>query len=461
MPREFVHRSAVPVDGPTLYAWHARPGAFERLSPPWQEVRLEQAAPIENGSRARLRMRVGPFWRRWVAEHRDVVPGTQFRDVQVQGPFAHWDHLHRFTSFDEGAVLEDRISYALPLRWLSHALAGRGVDRSLRQVFAYRHRTTIQDLASHAAHPEMKSMRILVTGASGLVGRALVSFLTTGGHDVVRLVRRAASGDDEVSWDPKAGTIDATKLEGLDAVVHLAGEGIADGRWNDDKKARIRESRTSGTDTLARALAGCERKPAVFVCASAIGYYGDRGDEVLSEESAPGSGFLPDVCVAWEQACEPARAAGIRVVNMRFGIVLSAAGGALKKMLLPFKLMLGGRLGSGSQWMSWIALDDVLGAVHHAIATDDLHGPVNTVSPQPVTNKQFTKTLGTVLRRWTPFPMPAFAARLAFGEVADALLLSSARVAPARLQASGYTFRYPDLEGALRHLLGRVKAGDA
>ena len=297
-------------------------------------------------------------------------------------------------------------------------------------------------------------MHVLVTGATGLVGSALIPFLTTEGHRVTRLVRSQA-GEGMVRWDPEAGILNGADVEGLDAVVHLAGENIAGGRWTAAQKARIRDSRVRGTELLCETLARLDQPPKVLVCASAIGYYGDRGEEALTEADAPGEGFLPEVCRAWEGATEPAARKGIRVVNLRFGVVLSARGGALAKMLLPFRMGVGGVLGSGRQYMSWIALDDAAGVIHHALVTDALRGPANAVSPQPVTNREYTKTLGRVLRRPTLFPMPAFAIRLAFGEMGDALLLSSQRVAPRRLEETGYVFRFPDLEGALRHVLGR------
>lgn len=297
-------------------------------------------------------------------------------------------------------------------------------------------------------------MNILVTGSTGLVGSALVPFLTTGGHHVLRLVRGAARRDDEITWNPETGEIDLAKLEGLDAVVHLAGENIASGRWTATKKARIHDSRVNGARLLSEALSKLSRKPRVLVCASAIGFYGDRGDEVMIESSSPGSSFLCQVCRDWEAATEAARQAGIRVVNLRIGVVLTPRGGALEKMLLPFKLCAGGVVGSGRQFWSWIALDDLVGAIHHAITHDELSGPVNAVAPDPVTNHDFTKTLGQVLGRPTIVPMPAFAVRLLLGEMGEELLLASTRVVPSRLQATGYQFRCPTLEGALRHLLG-------
>ena len=297
----------------------------------------------------------------------------------------------------------------------------------------------------------MPAMRILVTGSSGLVGSALLPFLAAGGHEVHRLVRHEPR-EGEIRWDPAVGRIDAKGLEGFDAVVHLAGESIA-GRWTAAKKAAIRESRLKGTRLLAQALAGLARPPKVLIAASAIGIYGDRGDEVLTEDSPEGTGFLAELCHAWEDASSPAQARGIRVVNLRFGVILSPAGGALARMLLPFRLGLGGVVGAGGQWMSWVALDDVLGAVLHALRTEPLLGPVNVASPNPVTNRDFTRALGRVLHRPTVFPLPAFAARLAFGEMADALLLSSARVLPKRLEGSGFRFARPELEGALHPLL--------
>lgn len=298
-------------------------------------------------------------------------------------------------------------------------------------------------------------MKVTITGASGLLGTALVPFLTTSGHEVVRLVRRAPAGPGEASWNPEDGTIDRAALDGVDAVVHLAGESIAGGRWTDARKARLRSSRIGPTRRLAEALAGRPRPPRVLVSASASGYYGDRGETWVSETSPPGDDFLGRLAVEWEAATEPAARAGIRVVNLRTGIVLSPAGGALGKMLTPFKAGLGGVLGSGTQYMSWIAIDDVLGAIQHALASDGVSGPVNAAAPEPVTNATFTKTLARVLGRPAVVPVPAFALRLLFGEMADAALLSSTRVRPDRLLATGYRFRFTDLERALRHLLGR------
>ena len=296
-------------------------------------------------------------------------------------------------------------------------------------------------------------MTVLVTGSSGLVGSALIPHLEASGHRVLRLVRTSPKSDLERRWNPDTGELAAADLEGIQAVVHLAGENIASDRWNEAKKNRIRSSREDGTRLLAQVLAELQTPPGVLISASAIGYYGNRGEEILNEESPPGADFLAETCIAWENAARPAADAGVRTVYVRIGIVLSADGGALAKMLFPFKMGVGGVIGSGDQYMSWISLSDLAGIINHALNTETLEGPVNAVSPAPVTNREFTKTLGGALSRPTLFPMPAFAARLAFGEMADALLLSSTRVLPARLQETGYVFQHPELDGALRHVL--------
>jgi uncharacterized protein (TIGR01777 family) len=297
-------------------------------------------------------------------------------------------------------------------------------------------------------------MKILVSGSHGLVGKALTSSLTEDGHEVVRLVRRErAFGSPEVEWYPDQRRIEASHLEGIDAVVHLAGDNIAAGRWTTQKKRIIRESRVQGTALLSETLASLSRPPSVFISASAIGVYGNRGDESLTENSPPGNDFLAKVCLDWEGATKSAVEQGIRTAHARFGVILDAGEGALAKMLPPFRAGLGGKVGNGRQWMSWIALDDVIGGLKFLLADKSIDGPVNFVAPNPVTNAEFTSTLGRVISRPTIFSMPAFAARLAFGEMADALLLSSQRVDPAVLEDKGFLFSWPTLEPALKHIL--------
>jgi len=304
-----------------------------------------------------------------------------------------------------------------------------------------------------------RAWTVAVTGASGLVGSALVTGLTSAGHRVVRVVRGAGAasvaGQRLARWDPESGALEPSALAGADAVVHLAGESVAGGRWTEAKKRRIRSTRVDVTRRLAEALPRLERPPRLLVSASAVGYYGDRGSEILREDSSPGPGFLAEVCREWEAATDPAARAGIRVVRLRIGMVLSRRGGALGAMLTPFRLGAGGPVGSGVQWVSWIAIDDLVGAILHALATESLAGPVNAVAPEPVTNRELARTLGRVLRRPALLPLPAVAARLLFGQMADELLLASARVEPARLRATGFTFRHARLEDALRHELGR------
>jgi hypothetical protein len=464
----------VPVPADALFAWHERPGAFERLAPPWQRVRVVRSdGRITDGARVEIEAPLAPaplsaldplvalaVPARWVVEHRDYVAGRQFRDVQLEGPFAHWTHLHRVDpDGPEASVLTDTIDLALPFGPLGALVGGAHARAELARLFQHRHAVTAADLARHAA-AAAPPMTVAVTGASGLIGSALVPFLTTGGHTVVRVGRGAPPPSStpqlrDVQWDPDAGRLDPHALDGVDAVVHLAGASVAD-RWTDAHKRAIEDSRVRGTTLLAETLARMARPPRVLVAASAIGYYGDRGDEVLDEASAPGRGFLPEVAQRWEAASMPAERAGVRVVRARLGIVLSPRGGALPKLMLPFQLGAGGRMADGRQWMSTVALDDVVGALHFALVTNALRGAVNVVGPQPTTNAEFARTLGDVLHRPSFAPVPAFALRLALGrQQADEMLLASQRVLPRALQAAGFPFRHPTLEAALRFELGK------
>ncbi len=295
-------------------------------------------------------------------------------------------------------------------------------------------------------------MKILLTGSSGLIGSALTASLSANGHNVKRLLRSRHTGG-EAYWNPEEGTIDLSNCKGIDVVIHLAGDSIAEGRWSKAKKARILDSRIKGTQLIATALARLEERPHTLISGSAIGFYGNRGADIVDEGSPAGEGFLAGVCQQWEDATAPAAEAGIRVVNVRFGMVLSSSGGALKKMLLPFKLGLGGVVGDGKQYMSWVGIDDVAGMVQHIINTPSLRGPVNLVSPSPVSNRQFVRTLGQVLHRPSILPMPAFMARIMFGEMADELLLASTRVMPRLLMNTGYNFINSDLREALESFL--------
>jgi uncharacterized protein len=352
-------------------------------------------------------------------------------------------------------VLEDRIIYQLPFGSVGQLLAGDQIERRLSDLFRFRHARTKLDLARHAGTGLVRPQRIAISGASGLIGSQLVPFLRTGGHDVARLVRGRPSADDEIAWDPASGRIDAAALEGMDAVIHLAGVSIAGGRWTTARKAAILNSRLQGTSLLAETLARLQRQPRVLISASGIGYYGDAGSTPLTESSPPGDGFLAGVCRAWEEATAPAAASGIRVVLPRFGVVLSGRGGLLARLLPPFRFGVGGPLGSGEQFLSWIALDDLLGVLLRAIADDRLAGPVNAVAPHAVSNRVFAETLGRVLSRPTVLRTPARALRLVAGELADELLLASQLARPARLEEVSFSFAFPTLEDALRHELGR------
>ena len=456
-------RSRVAAPAGEVFAWHARAGAFQRLVPPWMNVEVKTHEGIRDGDRAVMRVSLGPVRKKWVAVHEGYEEGRQFRDVQEKGPFRRWKQTHRFEPLpddEDASILHDHLDYAVPLGGIGRFVAGGTVRSQIEHQFAYRHRITRQDLAMHRRYANRPRLRVAVSGASGLVGRSLQAMLTAGGHTVLPMVRhRSDAGPGKIYWNHREGDIEAEALEGVDAVVHLAGENIFAPRWTQEKKMRIHASRERGTRLIAEALAELDDPPGVFVSASAIGIYGDRGDEKLTENSKPGeSGFLPAVCRAWEDAATPAAAAGIRTVNTRFGIVLSPAGGALQLMRPAFQSGLGGTVGRKEQYLPWVALDDVLAAIHHALMRDTLEGPVNVTAPAPATMQDFTDTLARVMRRPSLFHVPKRLVSTAMGEAADEFLLASARVLPKRLEKDGYDFLYPALEDALRHQLGRTMA---
>jgi uncharacterized protein len=446
----------MPASAGDLFAWHERVGAFERLTPPWERVQvIDRAGGIAERARVCLEAKVGPIKTHWLVEHRETEPGVKFCDVQIEGPFAEWKHWHLFDEVDAGhAVMEDRIRYRLPGGAAGRWLGRRFVRRQLERLFAYRHETLLRDveqLAESGHHPRIK---VAVSGGTGLIGRHLWPFLSTQGHFAAALSRGAARDSDrEIFWDPARCEIEHRKLEGFDAVVHLAGANVGS-RWTAKRRREILDSRVEGTRFLRETFQRMKRPPSTLVCASATGFYGDTGDEMADERSAQGDGFLADVCADWEREAKAFEELGVRVVMLRFGVVLTPAGGALAKMLPIFKAGLGGRIGSGRQWMSWIDIDDLLRAVQQALLEESWSGPYNVVAPEPVTNAQFAKTLASALGRPAVMPAPGFALKAAFGQMATETLLQSSRVAPRRIEEAGFAWRYPDLDRSLRRLLG-------
>jgi uncharacterized protein (TIGR01777 family) len=448
---ERITRIESPVED--VWRWHTRPGAFERLTPPWEEVRIvERDGGIENGARVAFEVKVGPAWLRWVAVHRDVISGRRFVDVQESGPFTSWVHEHEMApDAAGGTILRDCITCEPPLGAAGSLFGATFVRHKLERTLRYRHSTVAGDLRAHAG---ITPRRFIVTGATGMIGSALVPFLTTGGHEVTRLVRsRPAPGD--AVWDPDRGTIDATVLAGADVVINLAGASVADGRWTAARKQYLIDSRVRTTGVLAQAMARVSSRPTVLVSVSASGFYGDRGDEPLGDEAAPGAGFFPSLVQAWEGAAGPAAAAGVRVAHPRFGIVLSPAGGALAKLLPPFRAGVGGPVGGGRQWFGWASIDDAIALLYLAANNSRFTGAFNAAAPAPARNADLARALGRVLGRPAMVPVPAAVLKLLFGEMAEATLLASTRMLPELLQECHFRYRHLQLESALRHVLGR------
>lgn len=426
----------LPCSADDLFAYHARRGALSRLSPPFEKSRnAQEIDALVDGAVATLELDTPIGWRAWKAVHSDVRPGRGFVDKQAAGPFKAWKHEHIFEPASDGAgcVLTDRITYEPPLG------GGAIVARKLARVFAWRHATTRMDIDLMRALPS-RPLTVAITGASGLIGRELASLLRVAGHNVVPLVRGK-------SWIVETGAVRVPEDTKLDVLVHLAGEPIADGRLDEAHRARVRASRVDVTSNLARKLSA-----PVFISASAVGYYGDRGDEVLDESKPKGDGFLAQLCADWEKAAHEARG---RVVTARIGVVLSPAGGALSQMLPPFRAGLGATLGAGTQWMPLLSVDEVAAAIFRAIVDTRVSGAMNAVGLEPMTNKDFTKLLGRVLSRPAVARVPKVAASVLFGKgVAEEALYVSQRAVPAKLQALGHTFRHTTTEAALRHVLG-------
>lgn len=440
----------------SAFSWYENDLAFLRLMPPWEVAEgVYSDFSIEVGSKSVFRIPMGPLKMTWEAEFTAYEPPHKFEDIMVRGPFWRWRHEHVFLDTERGSVVDDRVRYQVPFGALGHLFAGRWIRKRLRRMFRARELRLQRDMDRHAKYYDRPRKRILIAGSSGMIGTQLVAFLDTGGHDVWRLVRRPITiGAKEISWYPDREELAASQIEGFDVIIHLGGAGIGDRRWSSKRKKIIRDSRVDSTALLADAVASLEERPESFVLASAVGWYGNRADEELTEASAAGEAFLPSVCADWEGAAAAVEKSGIRTVYLRSGIVLSPTGGALGKMLLPFKLGFGGAIGGGKQWMPWISLDDEIYAIYHLIMNEGSSGPYNLTSPNPVRQKQFAKTLGGVLRRPTIAPTPSLAIRLVFGEMGENLALESQRVLPDRLQKEDYQFAHEDLEPALRDSLG-------
>ncbi|HSP20161.1 MAG TPA: TIGR01777 family oxidoreductase [Myxococcaceae bacterium] len=435
----------MPVTARALFDWHARPGTFERLNPPFDPAEiLERSGGLAPGARTVLRVRLGPFPARLVAVHTALEEGRSFTDRQESGPFARWEHVHRMLpEGDARSLLEDDVRYALPLGLVGRLGSGMAREK-LEALFAYRHALTAADLARHAELPG-PPLRVGITGSHGLIGNALSHFLTSGGHTVVRLGRAEKAGE----------------VDGLDAVVNLAGSNVAEGRWTEERKREIHRSRVQTTEAVVGGILRAGRRPTVLINGSAMGYYGDRGETLIDESAPRGTGFLADVVEAWEAAARPAEEAGVRVVKLRTGVVLSPDAGALAKMLPIFNAGAGGRLGSGKQMFSWISLEDVIGAIHFALRTPALRGIANLTAPEPVSNAGFTRVLGRVLHRPTVAAVPASVIRAVFGEMGQESVLAGASVVPRALLDAGFRFRWPGLEDALRFCLGKVRLPSA
>lgn len=444
---QVIFQTELPVCAEEVYAWHLRKGALERLLPPWMNVSFlfPPSSPDKEGGKVGLQLHWGPISVKWILAHKDCISGQEFSDIQLQGPFKHYIHRHRFFSNSLlSSQLIDEISFASSFPFLN-----KKIEKELSRFFRWRYEILKADLKLFDSYPK-EPLRILLSGASGFVGSRLKIFLQLAGHNVIRLVRdKKELAEDSIFWDPLHGEGRKEDFEGFDAVIHLAGAGISQGRWTKKSKESLFLSRCRDTWLLSQILCRLYQPPKTVISASAIGFYGDRGSEVLTENSKPGTGFLSDLCQEWEKATDAIENRGARVVHPRFGAVLGAKGGMLQKMSGPFRWGLGGKLGNGKQIVSWIGIDDLLGGIYHCLMNERITGPVNFVAPEPVSQSEFSRALAKKMGRPAFFHVPASILKLGLGEMAKELILSSQNVMPKKLQETGYTFRYPDLKTAL------------
>ncbi len=452
---EFSYASDFDFPVELLFGWHERPGAFERLNPPFMPVKVvESDQSITDGARVALKVPDARAGLAWHLEHFDYRRNEQFADRQVKGPFKFWEHIHDFTRESEReSKLEERLSYRFPLARLLTPVADPFFRSKLEDLFDFRHTRTRNDLSLHRKYGNRESLRFLIAGSSGMLGRALTAFLTTGGHHVTRLVR-SKTGDQPV-WSPARGQLDPGSVEGYDVIINLAGENIGSGFWTKKKKQRILESRVSTTRLLADTIGRLSEPPRVFITASATGYYGDQGDQPLDEQAVPKTGFLNEVVEAWEDASRIAAEKETRTVNMRFGVILSGRHDLLARVRPVFLAGIGAVIGDGKNYFPWVAVDDAIAAIYHAVFTESLSGPVNVTAPEQITSGYLFQVLGKVLKRPVFLKIPAPLIKGTLGDMGRELFLASTRVIPTKLQQTGFDFQFPEIESTLRFYLGR------
>ncbi|MCF6247310.1 MAG: TIGR01777 family oxidoreductase [Desulfobacula sp.] len=453
-----VYKKATTINTQTsfVFNWHARNGAIFRLTPPWAPLKMidKKGVGIDKGVKVIFEIKIFGIPMIWEAEHFEYQKNKIFKDRQIRGPFSKWVHTHRFSQIGNGSsIMEDKVEFRLPFGFLSRPFYGFA-KRQFERMFHYRHRILKYDMEHHVDKTPPK--RFLISGAGGTVGSALVPFLRTCGHKVVRLVRKKGNLlPDELFWDPHNGILDLENTEYFDAVINLNGVDISRGKWTNSRKRKIIASRTHPTRLLVKKITGLEKKPKVFLSSSAVGFYGDRDDHVLTESDENGACFIAKVCRRWENQSQAAVSAGIRTVQLRIGIVLTPAGGALARMELPFKMGCGVRVGNGRQYMSWISMDDLLSSILFIVNTPEIKGPVNLTAPNPVTNTVFSKKLAGVFSKKVFFVLPKLVAKVLWGQMGKETLLASARVKPEKLLNHGFQFQHETLLPALKDLLGR------